>query len=293
VGTLPAVLGEHPAVQGVSGQLHQGVGEAPLPAAVIALPGGTGERLRGGAQGGTCLAVQVTPEKEGTPLGRLQLQEARLHLIDLLGEEAAGVGGVAEVGTVVAELSDGVAPGPGEERPLVERGREGSTRRGGTRVGRTRCGGIRPAGGEEVNGDHRQASHPVGGPRHQRQMGIADLALDEGPGALRHPGRLRTDHQGVPRRGPGEVALLLDPVGRRVVPQPLHLSASGQLGDHPGELQLHPVDKPAPPHHLVADRRSRPLTAGAGDEALEGGTDGGELLANAPTTPHISDGHRE
>jgi hypothetical protein len=89
------------------------------------------------------------------------------------------------------------------------------------------------------------------------------------------------------------VTLLLDPVGRRVVPLPLHLPAGGQLGDHPRELQLHPVDEPAPPDHLVADHLSRPLTARAGDEALEGGTHRGELVADAPTKPHLSNGHRE
>jgi hypothetical protein len=89
------------------------------------------------------------------------------------------------------------------------------------------------------------------------------------------------------------VALLLDPVGRRVVPQPLHLPAGGQLGDHPGELQLHPVDEPPPADHLAANPLSGPGIAGPGDEALEGGTDGGEILADAPAKPHLSDGHRE
>jgi hypothetical protein len=257
----------------------------------------------GGAQESAPLGVEEAAEAEGAALDGLQLQEARLHLLDLLGEEAAGVGGMAEVGTVTAELGDRMAPGPGEQRPLVEREREGSTRVGGTRVGGTRVGGtrvggihwggIRPAGGEEVNGDDGQAGDPVGGACHQRQMRVADLTRDQGSGALRHPGRLLPDHQGVPRRGPGEVALLLDPVGRRVVPQPLHLSAGGQLGDHPGELQLHPVDEPAPADHLAADHLSRPVIAGAGDEALEGGTDGGEILADAPAKPHLSDGHRE
>ena len=124
------------------------------------------------------------------------------------------------------------------------------------------------------------------------RISVIDLARDQGAGTLRHPGSLLPDHQGVPGGGPGQVALLLDPVGRSVVPQPLVLPAGGQLGDHAGELQLHPVDEAAPAHHLVANHLSGPLTAGTGDEAREGGTDGGEILADAPAKPHLSDGHR-
>jgi hypothetical protein len=81
VGPLTRVLGQHPAVQGVAGELHQGIGEAPLPAPVVALSRGTGERLQGGAQEGAPLAVEEAPEAEGAPLDGLQLQEARLQRV--------------------------------------------------------------------------------------------------------------------------------------------------------------------------------------------------------------------
>ena len=124
MGTLAGMLGEHSAVQGVAGELHQGVGEAPFPAAVVALAGGTGERLQGDAQGGASLGVEEAPEEDGAALDGLELQETRLHLLDLLGEEAAGVGGVAEVGAVAAELGHRATPGLAEQGVLIE-GRRG------------------------------------------------------------------------------------------------------------------------------------------------------------------------
>jgi len=69
VGTLAAMLGQRPAVQGMGGQLHQGVGEAALPGTLVPLPGRSGERLQGGAQGGPALAVEEAAQEERAALG--------------------------------------------------------------------------------------------------------------------------------------------------------------------------------------------------------------------------------
>ena len=114
------MLGQDAPVEGVAAELDQAIGEAALPASRVAFPLGSGQRLEGGSERGPGLAVELAAQPQTAALGGGELEEAGLDLVDLLGEEAAGVAGVAEVGTVPAELSDRTLPGPAQQEALVD-----------------------------------------------------------------------------------------------------------------------------------------------------------------------------
>ena len=109
--TLSRALRKFTHVQPVSGEFHQCVGQATIPRPVVVPTRSAGQRLQGCAQHGAALRIEETFEKQRSIVARLELERARLHHLDLLGEVRARIGCMASVGTVVAEAADAVRLG--------------------------------------------------------------------------------------------------------------------------------------------------------------------------------------
>ena len=129
VGAYSTGAGDRSQVEGVQGDLHQGVGEAPGQRAVIAGAGGFGQREDGGLEGGRGDGIEVATQGKEPTLTGDELTAVALGGADRLGEDRGGVVGVASLGAVVAEAAHRVFPGELQESALVEgKGRRGRCR---------------------------------------------------------------------------------------------------------------------------------------------------------------------
>jgi len=202
------------------------------------------------------------PEAESATLDGLQLRKRASTCSTCSVEEAArisryGAGGHA----VAAELGDRMLPGPGEQRPLVERGGSGAPRRGGNRnrrhPGRPVARRSTATNGADPRSSRQLSPSTQGGRTRSRPRPGRGLLAGIRDACSRLPGRSRR------RSRSGDT--LLDPVGRKRFAQatrpPRMARSSVTIA---GELQLHPVDERGPPTIVVANHLSGPLTAGIG-----------------------------
>ena len=140
----PPGAGHGPEVEGVQGDLHQGVGEASGQRAMIADPGGFGQGEDGGLEGGGGDGIEVATQGQEPPFTGDELAAVALGGTDRLGEDRGGVMGVASLGAVGDEAAHRVFPGELQEGALVEGERR-----------RDSCGIGGSAGSESADGSAR------------------------------------------------------------------------------------------------------------------------------------------
>jgi hypothetical protein len=241
-----SVLRQRSGVERLTGQLHQRVGEAPIPIAIVVAPGRFGQRLQGGAERGTSLGVEEAAQSEAAVAEGGEGQAPSVDGVLLLGEEAPLIGGIAGVRAVAEEPAHRVLLCPPEEGRLVE---AGAGRRLGDRIRRL---------GQEC------------------QVAIADLAGPESSGTVLEPDRLLPDVKRVDRGPRRRLARVSDPLDGAGISPPLRLVAGPEADHHGGEGQLEEVDDVAQPDQLVAQSLRAEAGSGLQLEAPGSGLEYGE-----------------
>jgi len=121
MGPLAVHPGDLAVVEAVADQLHQGVGQAALPAALVVGALLPGQRLECGAQGGPGHQVELaTQGHRGALAAGGELEPAEGDVTVLLVEVLLGVGSVTCVGAVEAEAADAVLDGLLKQGCLLE-----------------------------------------------------------------------------------------------------------------------------------------------------------------------------
>jgi hypothetical protein len=213
-------------------QLDQRISETTFAKPVVVSPRPPRKWLESGAKRRAAHGIQEATHRNPA-LAAQKLERPRLHRVDLLAEELAGVGGVACVRAVVTEAADRVLERACEQRSFIEL----PTRR-------------RRADGTRAPGE-------------QGEVGEADPAF----GHCVHGGGesicLLANRNGVRGRSCGHPALVPDPIDRAHGAMALVLLSCRETGGDGGELELQEVRHVPDPDQLLAEALRRPASSRA------------------------------